>query len=389
MGLLNDIGGVLTNPAVEALLPTALGAVGGALTSPRLAGSRGALGNAALGGAQGLESGMRTATNAQEIGLRQQELAENIKYRDLMMKQASDALAKQDKSLPTLHQMLISQMASPIGKQLFGETVTPDNINSLDYDSTTKQLEAIDKAHTEFIKSGGQTQIVTGPPTIGPDGKPHITRQLVRKSDGSTLANFDMGVAYERPPVEVMLPVETPEGAVYEPRSEAAGRPVGVRPTAASERPNFKTYSLPDGSTKTIDINSEDPGEDWTPYKAPASTAGKDDPAVKAARAEYDRQVKENTDAGKGVVGGVESALGRIPHPDLPKNFDDYLNSPEGQKAINDYRANIGTLPAHARTGAGLPKGSKDNGDGTWTLPDGRTVRPKGGPSGELASGGL
>lgn len=35
-------------------------------------------------------------------------------------------------------------------------------------------------------------------------------------------------------------------------------------------------------------------------------------------------------------------------------------------------------LPAHAHTGEGLPPGSRANGDGTWTLPDGKTrVRPK------------
>lgn len=55
--ILDDVGSLLSNPAVMELLPAVTGAIGGALTSPRLAGGRGAIGSALLGGTQGLEQG--------------------------------------------------------------------------------------------------------------------------------------------------------------------------------------------------------------------------------------------------------------------------------------------------------------------------------------------
>jgi hypothetical protein len=68
MGLLD----VLQNPAVEALLPAVLGAAGGALSSPRLAGGRGAIGRGLLGAGEGLTSGIQTAQQQQRLTMEQQ-----------------------------------------------------------------------------------------------------------------------------------------------------------------------------------------------------------------------------------------------------------------------------------------------------------------------------
>ena len=64
---------ILQNPAVEALLPALLGGAGAALSSPRLAGSRGAVGRGIMGAGEGLASGMQTAQQQQRLNMEQQQ----------------------------------------------------------------------------------------------------------------------------------------------------------------------------------------------------------------------------------------------------------------------------------------------------------------------------
>lgn len=90
-----------------------------------------------------------------------------------------------------------------------------------------------------------------------------------------------------------------------------------------------------------------------------------------------------------------------------PPTIDDLSSwiSPEApEEPKKDTAGGPPTLPATTITGGegggkaaaappkGLPTGAKDNGDGTWTLPDGMKVRAResaGGPTGAAASGGL
>lgn len=65
-GFLSGIGDLLSNPAIQQLIPAIAGAAGGALTSPRLAGARGSIGAGLLGGVQGLAEGQRAAAYGQE-----------------------------------------------------------------------------------------------------------------------------------------------------------------------------------------------------------------------------------------------------------------------------------------------------------------------------------
>ena len=71
MGLLD----VLQNPAIEALLPALLGGVGRGLSSPRLAGTRGAVGQGILGAGEGLSTGIQTAQQQQRLNMEQQKAA--------------------------------------------------------------------------------------------------------------------------------------------------------------------------------------------------------------------------------------------------------------------------------------------------------------------------
>ena len=69
MGLLD----VLQNPTIEALLPALLGGVGRGLSSPRLAGTRGAVGQGILGAGEGLSTGIQTAQQQQRLNMEQQK----------------------------------------------------------------------------------------------------------------------------------------------------------------------------------------------------------------------------------------------------------------------------------------------------------------------------
>ena len=69
MGLMD----ILESPAVEALLPALLGGVGRGLSSPRLAGTRGAVGQGILGAGEGLSTGLQTAQQQQRLNMEQQQ----------------------------------------------------------------------------------------------------------------------------------------------------------------------------------------------------------------------------------------------------------------------------------------------------------------------------
>ena len=119
MGLLDGLDSVLTNPAVEALLPAALGAAGAGLTSPRRAGTRGAIGSALSGGAQGLAEGMRTAAESQN---QQQELALKQQRQAAEMQQ----LAVQTQGLQTQNEQNQLILGNEQVKQKYIQSLPPD-----------------------------------------------------------------------------------------------------------------------------------------------------------------------------------------------------------------------------------------------------------------------
>jgi hypothetical protein len=90
MGLLDGLGSglesILSNPAFQALVPAAMGAAGGALSSPRLAGTRGAIGRGLLGGAQGFSSGIKSAQEQQSLEMQAAKNAQEAQYQTLLSK---------------------------------------------------------------------------------------------------------------------------------------------------------------------------------------------------------------------------------------------------------------------------------------------------------------
>jgi hypothetical protein len=125
-GFLSGIGDLLKNPAVMELLPAALGAAGGALSSPRLAGGRGALGRGLLGGSEGLMMGQQAAAQAQLAPAQMAELQQHTAYLTQQTKQMQQA-ATNDQVWSANYGKWVDQL--PADKQpdarIFGQSTDP------------------------------------------------------------------------------------------------------------------------------------------------------------------------------------------------------------------------------------------------------------------------
>jgi hypothetical protein len=116
---------ILNSPAVEALLPALLGGAGAALSSPRLAGSRGAVGRGIMGAGEGLASGMQTAQRQQQLTLEQQKAQQDAGYQQLLNQHQSvqNALSQDDLDTRTALETRFKQL--PQAQQ--NQFVTADN----------------------------------------------------------------------------------------------------------------------------------------------------------------------------------------------------------------------------------------------------------------------
>lgn len=147
-GLLDSISGLLSNPAIQQLLPAVAGAAGSALTSPRGTGGRGQLGRALLGGAQGYEQGLQN----QELGLQTQKL-------QLENKQMQQAITNQ----------AALQKIAPTWEKDFPEVERPI-FNSLITSANPKdQQRAIEMRVSQLAKPATIAQLVKADPSLDPE----------------------------------------------------------------------------------------------------------------------------------------------------------------------------------------------------------------------------
>ena len=162
-GIMDSITSVLQSPVVQELLPTALGAAGGFLTTPRRAGAGGAIGHAALGASQGLYQ-------AQQAGYRQMltkhyALMDQISQKNLdsmnALQKTYDALSPEDKkAYPTpdiyaqamAHQSIDRMSAQSIHNVLAQQFNTPDGKKRLAAAGFTDPSQLpVDKAALDMI----------------------------------------------------------------------------------------------------------------------------------------------------------------------------------------------------------------------------------------------
>ena len=234
MGLLDETSSILTNPLVDA----AVGGVVGDLLTPRRERARGIATGVGLGAGIGesVQSGKRSQA---ELDLNTQNVKSEIASRNALLAQATRAQQEQDASLPTVQQMLTSQISSPLGKQLF-PGMTPASVGKIqDFGTATKMLEDFDKAQTEYIKSNGQLTISTVKGTIGDDGLPHNI-QVGTRHDGTEAFRRDLGVDYERP---VNVNVNNQPTGVADPFAKDRDKPWAAN-LPANNDPLLPRYTL-------------------------------------------------------------------------------------------------------------------------------------------------
>jgi len=182
-GFLDSLSGVLQSPAVQQLLPAALGAASGFLTTPRRAGAGGAIGNALGGAAQGITTGGVLAA-------RTQELQQNAAHYALLNQQVARALQDRSTDQPVVAGMLNTIAQSPISKIFYGNQPPPD-FSKVSPETGREMLKSQMVAFEQYMKGEKPTfQHVTG---SGPDGKDHIY-ELTARPDGS-VDKRDLGLA--------------------------------------------------------------------------------------------------------------------------------------------------------------------------------------------------
>jgi hypothetical protein len=333
-GFLSGIGDLLNNPAVQQLLPAALGAAGGALTSPRLSGARGAIGRGLVGGAEGLAAGQQTAAYSQEAKLRQAQLQHtqiedkvasfnlnkaqqdqqrlaDLRTQNPSLSGLSDAdLYNQVSLLPGIKRQLMIAAKNPDPKmQPFTSKLQNVDLNSLDYDSA-KSL-------------------------------------------------FTAYTTYKEAPGEPLVQVQSAKGQnIWVPRSQAVNQAVAPpkedADLAAVRATNIRKTEMEMAGTLPARPTSRATGE-VTESQASAHAMN----WYEKMRSENSKVEIENA---KNDYPGATPAP--LPHPDLPATFEDWRSSKNGQDFVNAYK---GT--------AAKPTGAPASRDELKAAPDWHTVK--------------
>lgn len=143
---MDSLTSVLQSPAVQELLPTALGAAGGFLTTPRRAGLGGAIGGGLLGAAQGLTTG-------QEAMARTTEAQQMAQHYALVNQQAQQAIKDRKTDQPTLAGLVKSYQDGPLGDALYGKGQPRPDLSQASPD-TLMQVYKEDTAAFDSLMKG-------------------------------------------------------------------------------------------------------------------------------------------------------------------------------------------------------------------------------------------
>lgn len=398
MGLFDDITGVLNNPAVQTLLPAALGAGAGALTAPRMGGTRGAVG-AALGGAeQGLIQGQQVKNQA--------ALASSLMgYRQLEGQKLTAALQTAQAHDAANQDLLTHMLGSPEGKRVLGSygINTPDDIAGQRFDPKTMH-DILTDYQKQTAPQTGLKQI------IGPDGNPtwvkaadavgqQAPQPTVLTMEGGTPVVTARSKAIGKegvPPASITPKPETPEARAktIAETDEAKARTEAIKKGKVSVVKGDDGYYHelhPDGSDVRSDVKVATPTKwelkpagDGFYHRINAATGEdvKTDAAI-VPKAPPKGQTPEQR------IGTIASTIKKLTptsyEVESVSNDDEVTLKYNGLIAYGhpDIKVKVPGAHelggAHPVTGAGLPEGAADNGDGTWTLPDGTKVKPKSG----------
>ena len=271
-GFLSGVSDLLSNPAIQQLIPAIAGAAGGALTSPRLAGARGSIGRGLLGGAEGLAQGQQAAAYGQEAKLRQAQLQHT---------QMEDQIAA--------YNLKTAKDAATRLTDLRAQHPELSGLNDADFYNSAVHLPALKN----------QLKVAAA----NPDPRLAAFTSRLKGVDYASL-DFDSAktwldayAKFKEAPAEPMVQIKGPSGnAIWVPRSMGAGKEVappkedpdlaalrganlqkakmemdGTLPPRAGAKPKWATYQDPSGNTHTVDTNTTPPEPNWVPYKAPTT----------------------------------------------------------------------------------------------------------------------
>lgn len=345
----------LNSPTTTTLLPTALGALGGYLTSPRMAGGRGALGRALLGGAEGLSTGQEAAARAMEARM-------NAQHMQLVDQQLKTAIAQKDKSRPTLARIVSTFYASPMGQKVFPGS-KPADFADMPFDTLVKMQQDI-PAVVKAMMTGQKPNIHYSTETV--DGVIHRTRDVINP-DG-TMTHEVLGVSGDQAKVNAQI-ADTQAKLTVSEREHADT--LGNEAFQAAQNRQSREFEAAENRK-----SREFEGQQNREARAEQEGANRAERQTEHGETtEKDIQTQADKEAEQAWKAKTESYLfgGKMRAGDHDKYVEDYKAKrvPQLETAVR------GAVPAHAHTGEGLPAGATPNGDGTWRLPDGRVVRPR------------
>lgn len=417
MGLLDDITGVLNNPTVQTLLPAALGAGAGALTSPRMSGTRGAIGNALGGAAQGLSQGVQNANRTQAVAnqtalvpAEQAQLAaetqrlQSLKAQQDMTLKSETAIQAQADLItdPTEKAKYVADPASWFaGKQ--AEQGKPANILFLKahgYADTTA-LQGLDPAQLQgMVKQVAQAHADGLKPQVLDTDK----GAMMLTADPTDPAKFKMnplGVSLTKPAATKFAPVplegggigafDYATGKVSDTGMKGAPKGAGASKLVKGDD-GFYHEVRPDGSDVKTEVKIPAPVKwdlkatgDGFFHRINAATG--EDVKTDAATIPKTPPKGQTPEQRQGTIASTIKKL-------TPTNYEIESISPDDGVTLKyngiipyghpDIKVKVPgaselSKAPHAATGEGLPEGSTLNDDGTWTLPDGTKVKPKSG----------
>ena len=357
----SGVGNFLAHPGVQALLATYLGMI----STPRRLGFGAALGQGGLMGLQAYNQGLGSQERAAALGLEQQRLQQEVEQG----KQRQQAISQ----LPADIQPLLALDPSAAG------TIVQQKMAGQNNQAVLGQLGSVYQADPEAlaliqaysksskpIEPGEVIKAIQGVKSGALDLQK--TLALIRKD------NLEGQLAQGR---INMLPLDAAQK-----QAQISAEQASAAASAGSAALDPLRGQLLQAQTKKAlegPVPSEQVEYGITDPTVTSRTRGQTpDPGMTFLRPESAKSTSP-LEVQKEAEKEAQTRYGELPMTSK------LLYGLHGDKAavmdtLRQQRKSAlsGSLPSHAHTGEGLPGGSRPNGDGTWTLPDGSTVRPKG-----------
>lgn len=348
MGIFDSVGSFLTNPEVEMLLPTVLGAAGGALSSPVMAGRRGAIGAGLQGASAGLTQGIRLAQQQPYQAAALNEMQQRTKLIEMQTEHLAATTAN-DKAWGALSDKYAAQLPEADRDQFLMLAKGADPAQRLEAVKYFKSIQALPQSKQVLSQ-------MTGKPATFFDGLPPdevhaLTLKIMETAaDGRKPQLLDTTTGLYMASVDPDNPSKTKIEPITSGGKQLVGREKGAM-----------MMPIVDASGNVLAFNKRSGTVAETGATGVPKGATTDAGAMSALHNEYDKRQaannavkKANATATAGLDPETAATLEQpLPYPDLPETFDTYATSPEGKKFIDAYK---GRAPAETPKETPKPK---------------------------------